>query len=277
MNKMKTFLIVAISLLTYSQLHAQTSLLNFNEDTLLLNGVLVNVGITILKGDIKEINKSWESFIKTHLNEKMKEEDGVLVLKEIVINQVTDKRGDLLTYTYNKDNEVSFNVAYKLGYDVYLNSTLYPTEFEKFKEYVYYFVYNYYNDYLPQYIKEKNKNLKVLKKEISKAEKSIKKSEKQNKKLNKSNSKSNKKIGKMDKKIYVLADEDKKNELSSSKSTIEKEIAKNEESVNYNSGLISAQKSVLTNLKPKIEIITTEINSAKITLIEVETKIKTSK
>ncbi len=277
MNKMKTILISAFVLLTFCQIKAQNSLLNFKEENILINGVSVNVGNTMLKGDLDAINKSWKSFIKTHIKEKMREENGVLVIKETVVNQITDKRGDLLAYIYNKDNEISLNVSYKLGYDVYLDSKLYPTEFNKLKEFINYFVYNYYNDYLPKYIKENNKNLKALQKENNSAEQIIKKKEKQNNKLNQNNTKYQKNISKLDLKYSNIEDENKKIALNSSKLEKEKKIAENEKSITYNSGLISTQQSIITSLKPQVDTLTTDINSAKLTLIEVRSKVKTFK
>ncbi|MDD4148906.1 MAG: hypothetical protein PHE33_02645 [Bacteroidales bacterium] len=276
---MKTLLIIAMALLPFCQLNAQNSFLNFNEENVLINGTPVNVGNVMLKGDIKDIKKSWVSFIKTHLDEKMKEDDGVLIIEETVINQITDKRGDLLAYIYNKDNEISLNVAYKLGYDIYLNSKLYPTELDKFEEFINYFVHNYYNDYLPDYIKDKSKSLKVLQKENKKANKSIKKSKKQNIKLNKSNTKYQKKTSKIDSNIEnsEFGDGDEMNKLTTSKSENENKISENKTKIDYNSGLISTNEIIISSLKPQIDSLTTEISSAKLTLIEVRSKIKTSK
>ncbi|MFH1322190.1 MAG: hypothetical protein ABII90_16260 [Bacteroidota bacterium] len=274
---MKTLLIIAFTFLTFCQINAQNSLLNFNEENILINGISVNVGNTILNGDMKEINKSWKAFIKTHINEKMNDDNGVLVVKETVINQITDKRGDLLAYIYNKDNEISLNIAYRLGYDIYLNSSQYSEEFGKFKGFVNYFVCNYYNDYLPKYIKEKNKNIKLLQKENRKSEKSIKKSQKQNNKYTKKNRRSQKKIIRIDSKLNNVEDENKKSISNTSKTDIEKKILENEKNINYNIGLIETQQSIITTLKPKIDTLTNDINSAKLTLIEVRSKVKTFK
>lgn len=274
---MKTIFALAFAFLTFCQLQAQNSLLNFNEENILINGVSVNVGNTMLKGDMNEIKKSWSSFIKTHLKENMKEIDGVLTLNETVINQITDKRGDLLVYIYNKDNEISLNVAYKLGYDIYLTSAQYSEEFGKLKEFINYFVYNYYNDYLPKYIKEKSKGLKVLQKENTKAEKSIKKSEKKNKKYQKTNTRNQKKISKIETKVTKAENEETKKSLNTSKTNLEKIISENEKQISYNAGLITTQQSIMTSLKPKIDTITLDINSAKLTLIEVRSKVKSFK
>ncbi|MDY0217623.1 MAG: hypothetical protein RBS19_11780 [Bacteroidales bacterium] len=113
---MKKLLTVILALLTFGSIYAQNSLLNLKETSILINGVSVNVVHTMLKGDIKDINKSWSSFIKTHLNERMREDNGVLMLKETVVNQITDKRGDLLVYIYNIDNEASFNILTNVNF-----------------------------------------------------------------------------------------------------------------------------------------------------------------
>ena len=274
---MRTLLISALVLLTFWQVTAQNSLLNFKEENILINGASVDVANTMLKGDLNNIKKSWKSFIKKHIDEKMSDDNGVLTVKETVINQITDKRGDLLTYIYNKDNEISLNVAYKLGYDVYMNSAQYETEFKKLEDFVNLFVYNYYNDYLPKYIKGKNKSLKVLTKEKSKAEKSLKKSEKETAKLNKSNASIKKETTATAAKIITTEDDAKKKSLDTTKSELETQATENEKTINYNSGLMSTQQSVVATLSPKIDELKLDIDSAKLTLIEVRSKVKSFK
>lgn len=275
-HKMKKLIIIAIAFLTIYQVYAQNSLLNFNEEEILINGTSVNVGSTTLKGDIKELNNSWETFIKAHINEKMKDKDGVLLIQETVINQITDKRGDLLAYIYNKDNEISLNIAYRLGYDIYLNSLQYSEEFGRLEEFVNFFVNNYYKDYLPKYIKVNNKAIKLLQKENRKAEKSIKKSEMQNNKYTKKNKRGQKKIVKIDSKLNKTEEDNKSSSLNASKTNIEKSILENKNTVNYNLGLIKTQQSIISSLKPKIDSLANDINSAKLTLIEVRSRVKTS-
>lgn len=274
---MKTNIMIIMLFFAFINLKAQESLLNFQEDKILINGVSVNVGNTMLNGDIKQINKSWISFIKSQLDKNMKEDDGVLTLKETVINQITDKRGDLMVYIYNQDNLVSLNVAYKLGYDVYLNSRQYPDEYKKLEEFINQFIYYYYNDYFPTYIKDGSKDLKVLSKEKSNSEKSIKKAKKKNKKLAKKNKSLQKKVTKLDGKIAQAIDEPAKKDLLNSQKEYNQNIIEKNKTIDYNNGLIGAQEDIIKSLIPKIDELTKEIESAKLTLVEVRSKVKTSK
>jgi len=165
-------------------------------------------------------------------------------------------------------------IAYKLGYDVYLNSTLYADEFQKMKEFANYFVYNYYNDYLPKYIKNKNKNLKVLTKEKKAAEKSIKKANKNNKRNLKNINKFEKKSNRYDTQIEKSNDEASKSKMKNKQKEQNDKIDELKRVTELNSNNIKTQESLISALSPKIEIVTTEINSANITLIEVRSKAK---
>lgn len=263
-----------IFLLAFTTLYAQESLLNFQEENILINGVSVNVGKVLLTGDVNQVTKSWSSFVKKQIKEKVREDDGILTVKETVVNQITDKRGDLMTYIFNKDNSVSFNIAYKLGYDVYLNSGQYPEEFNRLKDFTNHFVYNYYNDFLPKHIKSKSKELKTLKKEVSKSEKTSKKATKQNKSLDKGNIKISKKLTKSDKELAVISEPVAKNKLLLKQNEYNKTIENNTKTIAYNQGLITTQESIIQTIAPKIDQLSKEINSLNLTLIEVKAKTK---
>ena len=87
MKNMKTFLIVAFAFITFGNMNAQQSLINFQEDNILINGISKNVGNTMLKGEVKKIKKLWLSFIKEQLNENMKETKQVLSLKKLLLTK----------------------------------------------------------------------------------------------------------------------------------------------------------------------------------------------
>lgn len=254
---------------------AQDTLFDFTENNILINGVPVNVGNIILPGDVDQVKDLWQSFIKEQLKEKMKEEDDMLILEENVVNQVTEKRGDLLAYIYNQNDKVSLNVGYKLGYDVYLNSAQYPEEFNRLKDFINYFTYFYYSEYLPDYIKEQSKNLKVLQKENSAAEKSIKTATKENKKLGKSINKNKKELIDYDTKILSATEQEAKTTLTTKQKEISKEIADDQKAIEYNTTLMESKQTRITNLQPKIESTSAKISTAQLTLIEVRSKVKT--
>jgi hypothetical protein len=182
-KKMKNILNMILAIGLVSSSFGQTSFVNFEETDILIDGVNVHVGASQLKGDLDDIRKQWIAFVKEEIGDKIKDEDGTLVLKETVINRVTDKRGDLLTYIYNRDENVSINVSYRLGYDVYLNSKQYPDEYSKMERFIRHFIYEYYAETLPKMIKENKKGLKTLNKEEKAANKAISKAEKSLKRI----------------------------------------------------------------------------------------------
>lgn len=259
------YIILVCLFVTSTLAQSQSTFLKYNEEDILINGVTITVANTQLKGDLNTIKKSWIKFVKKNLNQKLTEKDDVLSATEVVVNQITDKRGDLLVYVYNKDNDVLLNVAYKLGYDVYLDSKKYPEEFAKMKSYLEYFTNSYYVDYLPTYIKAKKKSLKVLTKENKRAEKQVKIANHCIKKYNKKIAKCEKKLEKLKKKEGT---EEKQGEYLEKIAEYKTEVAKYQE-------LLRVNTEIITTLKPKIEETKNEINAANLTLIEVRSKIKT--
>ncbi len=256
----------------FTCIQAQESLLNFKEENLLINGVSVNVGKVILKGDVNQVSKYWKHFVKKQNKQRVREVDGILTAKETVVNQITDKRGDLLAYIYIDDNSVSFNIAFKLGYDIYLNSNEYPDEFAKLKIYTNNFVKKYYLDFLPKHIKSKNKVLKGFKKESSKSQKIIKKANSENEGLEKKNRKLAEQISNEDKKIAVTSNPAIKSKLLNKQKEYNQTIENNNQIIKNNKELINTQTAIIKLLSPKMDSLSKEINSLNITLFEVKAK-----
>ena len=271
---MKTILL-SIALLVAMQVNAQSSLVNINEDVILINGISTPVENIMLKGDLNKVKKSWLKFTKKHLQQKMSQKNDVFTSKEFVFSQVTQKRGNLIAYMFNKENEVSLNVAYKMGSDVYLNSQRYPEEYVKFREYLELFSYNYYNDFLPTYIKQKEKEISVLVKEKSKAEKANKTAIKNSKKFNSQIEKNNKAILKMDAQIEKAGtDSLKVNPLYEKQNQLSIQSEERVKQIEYNNGLLGINDDLINTINPKIEVIKQEISEARLTLVEVQSKVK---
>jgi len=277
MNKIKFLLAFTLFITAQHLIFAQSSLLKYEERSILINGTPVNVISITLKGELKDIKKSWTSFVKKETKKRMKDKKGVLILKETVIPQITDKRGDLVSYVYKKGNDVSLNVGYKLGYDVYLNSSQYPDEFGKLKDFVNYFACNYYDNYLTGYIKVRERELKDLMRKYNRAQKAIKNKENENRKLQKTIARNNKKIGKIDRKLTRTDNAVKKDMLNSDKAKLQGINADKEKTIKYNKSEIATQNTIISSLQPAIDRLNNEINSAKLTLIEIKSKIQPSK
>lgn len=225
---------------------AQNSLINVSESQLLIDGVMINVASAKMTGEMKDIQKEWENYIKDQLDSRLKEKNGVYYIEETVINKITDKRGDVISYIYVFDNSVSFNFAYKLGYDVYVNSLDYPLEFNNQIGFVNHFLTNYYINYLPKKIKEVKKEQKKLLKEYKKSNKIIAKTEKENKKLEKQNANPKEKT----------------------------DIKLNAEQINVNTSLIESKSKFISDIDPKIKSVKDELSTYELTLEDAKTRKK---
>ncbi len=275
---MKTFtavtLLIFINVLT---IKAQDSLVNFKETHLLVDGIEINVGNTVLKGNEKQIKKSWANFIKKQTHRRVHRKKNIYTVKKVVVNQITDKRGDLITFIYRTDNKISVNIAYKLGYDVYLTSNHYPEDFKRLEKFTQFFVYNYYNDFLPVYIKSRTKDLKMLKKEEKRANKKVNKS--RNKIL--VNQKRVRSIEKKNEKLSIKAeasqDSIKKNDINFKIENLRDHIARNNEKIDELKAEKELRKKFLETIKKKKKNIRKDIDEAKLTLLDVKTEIKNYK
>lgn len=263
--KKALYIVILFAFATFA--NAQTSLLNFTETDILIEGVSTHVITTVLKGEMDDVSKAFDRFAKEQLDVKLKTKGDYLLAKKVTINQITDLRGDLIAYTYNDDNLVSLNVAFGVGYDVYLNSENYPKEFENMIGLVEYFDFNYYNDFLPRFIKDKTKGLAMLEKEHKKATKQVAKS---NKVIEKSASV----IKKSEKKIEALKAMESTDATNAKILKYEAKITEADSLAVYHAEIARVNKELIENLNPRIKSTSDDINSANLTLIEVRAKMK---
>jgi uncharacterized coiled-coil protein SlyX len=277
---MKKSVIILANCLLFIALAKNTiaqSYINAEEKDLLVNGISMNVISAPVIGNTDEVYDFAQKFAKDEFDAKLKKEDNLLIAKEITIGSITDKRGDLIIYSYNDEKNSVLNMAFKVGYDIYLNSKQFPAETEKLKDLFKYFLSKYYQSFLPKYIKEKQKNLKEYTKQKVKAEKVIQSKEKENIKLNKRNEKISKKIRNLNDKAYNADVESKKTQLKNKVKTLESVIAENEKTIENNTNLIASKQSIIETLTPKIEDLTKEIDNLNLTLLEADAIIKINK
>ena len=191
----------------------------------------------------------------------------------IIINKVTDKRGDLLAYFYNKDKDVSVNIAFRLGYDIYLNSPQYPEEYARFKEFCQAFVYKYYGEYLPKLIKAKSKEQKALTKELKTLKKGISKADKNLNKQNRLIIKSNKKIKQAESALLDIgADTIKKIKTESQITELKAAIITSSQAIGMLKESICTNSELVTAMEPNLVIIADELKSLQMKLKEVQAK-----
>ncbi len=150
-------ILLAALLLASFSLFAQSLNISVGNNTMLIDGVSTSVQTATVSGDIDDFKRIYKRFLKKNFDVKTNGRDNKLVSEEVVINQITDKRGDLILFAYPLPNEVSFNLAYKLGYDVYLNPQEFPEESERLQEFARFFLFHYYYQYLQTYIKQEKR------------------------------------------------------------------------------------------------------------------------
>ena len=275
---MKTFIAVTLLIIfNVFNIKAQDSLVNFKETHLLVDGIEMNVGNTILKGNEKQIKKSWKAFIKKQTHRRVHHSKNIYTVNKVVVNQITDKRGDLMAFIYRTDNKVSVNIAYKLGYDVYLTNNHYPEDFKRLEKFTQFFVYNYYNDFLPVYIKSRIKDLRMLKKEERKANKKVEKSRNKILANQKKIRSIERKIEKLQLKAEKSQDTIKKNDVNFKIENFKEHINRNKEKIEELKVEKELRKKFLETIKRKKKNIRKDIDEAKLTLLDVKTEIKNYK
>ncbi len=243
MKKITTIIVILCFSLYAS---AQTNYIKNSETQILIDGIAINVISSELFGNTEDVQDEWKSYIKDQLDANMKEKDGVFTLKEVQVNNIINKRADLLAYIYAYNNKVSFNFTLKLGYDIYLNSTDYPEEFTKANAFVTRFISLYYTEYLPKKIKDLNKAQTNLERQLKKSNRIIKKSKKNNSKLL------------------------NKNNNPKPKTNLEVNKGK----MNMNTSTIESRKILNADITPKIESLKAKINTFEIILKNAEMLLK---
>ena len=265
---MRTILLVIALSIGFTGM-AQLIPIAFQTDSMLINGVQSKVEHSALMGKYDDAESFYKKFVKQHVDAKLKESKDVFWAEQVMLSQVTDMRGDLMIYLYNADDQLRMAAGFKLGYDVFLNPVDHPAEYAKFKGFVKYAAQQYYADYLPDYIKAREKDLKSAEKEQKKLKSELKKIEKQQKSLQKKIKKAEKKIKGNKKDIQNMeesADSTQGPEIEELKLAnleLGREVDQYKEEMNYSKGMIDVTQDKIKKLKPKIETARTRLKNAK--------------
>lgn len=163
------------------------------------------------------LRSEWIDYLRKQHGVKLKG-DGfltnkdVLYAEKIVIEAVSEKALDLYAEIILDENgTTSMKVFAAFGYDIFIEKTSYPNEYQALKEIMSSFLNTYIPDYYNQQLEEVQDHVKDLSKSEGKLEKSIKKN--------------TKKIKKMTKDVEDMQEENAKNEteLEEVKSTLKSE------------------------------------------------------
>ena len=196
----------------------------------------VNAFLVKVHHNPKTLNKSFTRYAKETLKVKMKRGGkGQLVAEKVDNPTVSSKKGDLRTLVYKEGNVVKLAVAFIIGYDLALESSAYPEEAIKFKEFVRRYGIYHESNYFKEILSDNQKRLNELTKRLKNNQKEVKRIAKRMKKIDRS--------------LIKEKDENKRFDLTN----------QNVE----NQSKLQATNNVISNLKIEIIKFDNAINTAK--------------
>lgn len=264
-----------IVLLLLISCHLQAQLIDdqVKEETILIDGIATTVQKASVVGNVDDFRDQWRSFLKNEFNVRSSRKGDVLTAEEVVINRITDRRGDLIIFLYPLEKEVSFNVAYKLGYDIYLNSEEFPEETAQLKEFTAYFINYYYYHYLEDYISRQEKNLRDLRKDLKKATKTIQKADRSVAKLQRKISKNEKRIERLSSSVSTASESEKEAIRTEINQAQAENIALRQEAKEAQKP-VSRSEDMIQLLEPKIAELEEKLDHNRLMFVEARDRIK---
>lgn len=260
-------------LLFAGTLHAQLIDQQVREETMLIDGISTTVQKARVVGQVDEFRSLWRDFLKDEFGIKTSRKGDVIIAEEVVVNRITDRRGDLILFMYPQEKEVNFNIAFRLGYDVYLNSDEFPEEATNLRDFAVYFINYYYYHYLEDYIKMQEKNLGNLQKELKTAVKTIQKSEKSVEKMEKKLSRNDKKTERLQESLETSPEEEKEGILSEITSIRMENTALRQE-ISEVKAPVEKNEELIKVLEPKIAKLEETLDRNRLMYIEARDRIK---
>jgi len=167
------FFFFAITCLMFVGLQGQVHLFLEEQEVMLPDGK-VSAWVFPLPGSQEEVLDDMKDYGKDRSDVKMKKEDDNLYMaEEVSIPSISLYRGDLLAYFMETDSHKSLAVAFRLGYDISLDSKMWADDMKNLRAFTKAFMAWHYEQSYSRRIEELEKQLKDLEKDRSKTEKDI--------------------------------------------------------------------------------------------------------
>lgn len=180
MRNKSYFLLFAIWLLAAQNLPAQS--IQPSAGTIIHNDAPRPCLVVNVDPEPKTLKKAWKDFLQDHYDFKLKgigflRNKDLLSAEQVVVEQISSKEMDFYTHIVEDDNGSEMKVFAAFGYDLYVDSTNMPAEYNAMKAILERFL----KDYLPKYhrelVEETEKTVKELSEEQADLKKDIKKDE----------------------------------------------------------------------------------------------------
>jgi len=148
-----------------SSLNAQVQLFLEEEEIQLPDGK-VTAWVFPVPGTQEEVLDDMKDYGKDRSDVKMKKvEDNLIVAEKVSLPSISTKRGDLIAYFFETDTYKAIAVAFKLGYDISLDSKTWPDEMDHLHSYTRAFMAFHYEQSYARRIEALEKELKDVEKE----------------------------------------------------------------------------------------------------------------
>ncbi|MEN8156042.1 MAG: hypothetical protein ABFS10_03765 [Bacteroidota bacterium] len=124
--------------------------------------------------EMEEARDDFDTYCKNRSDVKMKKENGnLLIAEKISIPSIATKRGDLIITSYMSEQNATMALVFRMGYDISLNSKMWPLEMENLHNYARAFMAYHYEQSYARRLEPMDKELEGLVKEKEKVEKDI--------------------------------------------------------------------------------------------------------
>jgi len=145
--------------------------------------------------------RNFRNYLSKPYKVKSKTKNNSIDVKGITLPGLIDKKGDLTVTAEAVNDKTLIKAAYALGYDIYVNSENYKTEFDQLGKLLTGFAVRHQVNLLEAQLKTQKGFLKAKNSEISDEQRALKGYEKQKKSLNKNPETDKSQIGLVDQKI----------------------------------------------------------------------------
>ncbi len=115
-----------------------------------------------------------QDYCKERSDLKLKKgSENMVIAEKVSLHHITAMRGDLIGYTFIREQYYAMAMVLQLGYDISLNSKEWEKEMQNFRNYAKEFMSYHYEQYYSRRIQEKEKELKDVEKDKKQAENKI--------------------------------------------------------------------------------------------------------
>jgi outer membrane murein-binding lipoprotein Lpp len=150
--------------------------ISLQEREILIDGNNATAWVFPVAGEIKDALDHLKDYCKERSDVRLKNEgDNLIVAKEVSIPTIATKRGDLIGYGFPVESYNALGIAFRLGYDIYLNSRDWSLEMNNLRNYTKEFISYHYEQTYSDRIKAVEDEIASIEKELGKNEKEIEK------------------------------------------------------------------------------------------------------